>query len=156
MSAFDPTKFMEATTTESMSTAGVPIPVGEHVSVIEKVEFKQGVAKNDPSKSWAALELTYSIDSPQVKELLGRQKVTIRQNFFLDINEQGNLATGKGQNVQLGRVREATGLNAAGAPFAPRMLEGKVCKVIVGHRASDRPQDPPGTVFADVNGVIKA
>lgn len=155
-SNFDPAAFLDATLTESNSLVTVPIPVGEHLAVIEKVSTRAWQGKQDPSKSGIALDVQYIIDSPAVKEVLGRDKVTVTQGLMLDLTESGSLDMGKGKNVQLGRLRDACGLNVAGAPFNFRMLEGKPVKVVIGHRPSDRPSDPPGTVFSDVNGVVKA
>lgn len=152
---FDPQSFLSATTSEQGSTTAQPIPIGEHLSVIENVEARQWTSK-DGSKSGLALDITHSIDSPEVKAILGRDKVTVRQGVMVDITPSGGLDMGKGKNVSLNRVREALGQNEAGKPWSPQMMIGKVCKVVIGHRPSDRPQDPPGTVFSDVNGVVKA
>lgn len=153
---FDINAFMQATTSEAGSLVTVPIPVGEYIAVIEKVEGRPWVGKNDPSKKGIAIDLVYNIDDAKVKEFLARPKVTITQGIMLDLTENGQLDMSKGRNVTLNRVREACGLNNPGQPFAPRMFEGKIVKVAIGHRPSDRPQDPPGTVFSDVNGVARA
>lgn len=155
-SMFDPNAFLAATTTEQGSIISVPVPVGEYLAVIEKVDARPWQGKADPSKSGIALDLVYNIDDPKVKETLARDKVTVTQGLMLDLTEAGGLDMSKGRNIGLNRVREALGLNVPGQPFAPRMFEGKVVKVSIGHRPSERPSDPPGTVFADVIGVARA
>lgn len=155
MAQFDPLAFLNQTTTEQGSIISVPIPVGEYTAVIEKVEARPWQGKADPSKSGIALDVVYNIDDAGVKTFLGRDKVTITQGIMVDLDSNDNLDYSKGKNISLNRVREATGLNVPGAPFAPRMLEGKVAKIAVGHRASERPQDPPGTMFADVLAVSR-
>lgn len=152
---FDPLAFLQQTTSEQGSIISVPIPVGEYVAVVEKVDARPWQGKADPTKSGIAIDLVYNIDDAKVKETLGRPKVTITQGIMVDLTEQGQLNMGKGFNIALNRVREATGLNVAGSPFAPSMFQGKVVKVTVGHRPSDRPQDPPGTVFSEVVGVTR-
>lgn len=152
---FDPNAFLQQTTSEAGSIITVPIPVGEYVAVVEKVDARPWQGKDDPSKSGIAIDITYNIDDAKVKEVLGRPKVTITQGIMVDLTETGQLDMGVGRNVQLNRVREATGLNVKGNPFAPSMFTGKVVKVSVGHRASTRPSDPPGTVFSDVIGIAR-
>ena len=152
---FDPAAFMNLGTDQEGSLVVIPIPVGEWLSTISKVIGRPWKSK-DGTKSGIALDLTYDIDSPQVKELLGRPQVTITQGIMLDMTENGALDMGPGKNAQLNRVREACGLNKPGVPFAFFMFAGKVVKVVVGHRPSERPNDPPGTVFSDVNNVVKA
>lgn len=156
MNLFDPNAFLAATTSEAGSIISVPIPVGEYVAVIEKVEARPWQGKADPSKSGIAIDIVYNIDDPKVKEFLARPKVTITQGLMLDLSEAGDLDMSKGRNIQLNRVREACNLNVPGQPFAPRMFEGKIVKISVGHRPSERPSDPPGTVFSDVTGVARA
>ena len=56
---------------------------------------------------------------------------------------------GKGQNVGLGRLREAVGLNSPGQPFAFSMLTGRVAKVVVKHRIHE------DKIFAEVKAVAK-
>lgn len=153
---FDPVSFLQSTTSEQGSTVVEPIPAGEHLSFIEKVSARPWQGKKDPSQGGIALDVMYNIDSPEVKKKLGREKVTVTQGIMLDLTESGQLDMSKGKNVALNRLRDALGQNVAGAPWSPSMMEGKICKVVIGHRPSDRPQDPPGTVFSDVNGVVKA
>lgn len=132
--SFDPATFMNTTYEESNDTKVTPCPVGEYLAVASKVETKQWSTR-DGSKSGVKLEIVWDIDDSNVKQLLGRDKVTVRQQVMLDLNESGTgLDMGKGKNVGLGRVREATDLNAAGQPFAFAMIEGRLAKVSVSHR----------------------
>lgn len=153
MSAFDPKAFLDITVNEANSTERIPVPAGEHVAVIEKVDIRSG---NKDGKDWAFLDVTYNIDSPEVKAAVGRDKVTLTQGVSLDFTPTGGLDFSKGRNVQLGRLRDSVGLNEAGKPFGFRMLEGKVLKIVVGHTPSTRPGARPGDVFENVNGFVKA
>lgn len=156
MSAFDPKAFLDMSFNEASSTERIPIPAQEHLAVISKVEVRAWTGKQDPSKSGLALDVTYEIDNPAVKELLGRDKVSIMQGIMLDLTPTGGLDFSKGKNVELGRLRDACGLNTPGAPFSFRMLEGKPVKILVGHAPSTRPGARPGDVYENVNGVVKA
>ena len=50
-------------------------------------------------------------------------------------------------------AKEATGLNAPGQPFAMQMLPGRLVKIKVTQRPSDK---DPETIYNDVRGVTKA
>lgn len=152
-SNFDPTAFLDAVqTTEAGSTVSIPVPVGEYTAVISGVKARPWQSR-DGTKSGLALDVTYDIDSPEVKQLLGRPKVTITQGIMLDMTEQGGLDFGKGRNITLNRLRDAVGLNQAGQPFSFRMLEGKVAKIAVSHTPNEQ---QPGAVYSNVSAVTKA
>jgi hypothetical protein len=148
-SAFDPTSFLNQTFNESNSTESVPVPEGEYPGIIEKVDVVPW-SKTDGSASGLKLQVMWTIEDESVKELLGRSKVTQRQDIMLDLTESGdNLDFGKGRNIGLGRLREATDLNEPGAPFGFQMLPGKMAKVLVKHRAGQE----PGQIFSEVKAV---
>lgn len=152
-SAFDPKMLLQSTFTEASSLVRIPIPIGEHLAVIEKIGMSSGTGKD--GKVWARLDLTYNLDSQAVKDALGRDKVTLNQGIMLDRTPEGGLDFSKGRNVTLGRLRESVGLNTPGAPFGFGMLEGKVLKIVVGHTPSDRPGAQPGDVYENVNAFVK-
>ena len=97
------------------------------------------------------LDVHWSIDDAGVKEATGRDDPQVRQSIFLDIDANGRLDVSKGRNLQLGRLREALGLNTPGIPFKFADISGKVARVLVKHRL-----DAEGTTWADVKGVAKA
>ncbi len=152
MSMFDPTSFLEMSVDQSNSTVSIPVPAGEFVAFVDKVEARPWTSKTDPTKSGVALDILWNIDDAGVKQMLDREKVTVKQGIMLDLTETGGLDMGKGKNVGLGRLREATGLNEAGQPFAFRMLEGKAAKVIVEHRPDPK---QPDVIYAEVKAVAK-
>lgn len=130
---FNPDIFLQSSVTEANDTKKVPCPPGEYTAVAEKVDARQWQSK-DGLKSGIALDITWSIDDPAVKEVTGRENVQVRQGLMLDLLESGGLDMGKGKNVALGRVREATGLNVPGQPFSPTMIQGRAAKVTVSNR----------------------
>ena len=132
--SFDPNTFLNTTYEEANDTKITPCPVGEYLAVASKVDAKTW-ASRDGSQSGVKLVILWEIDDANVKQLLGRDKVTSRQNIMLDLNEAGTgLDLGKGKNVGLGRLREALDLNTPGQAFAFSMIEGRLAKVMVSHR----------------------
>lgn len=146
---FSPEQFLDMQVTESNDTKIIPVPVGEYTAVAEEVKCRQWQSKKDPSMSGLTLDIKWSIDDSAVKELLGRDKVTVNQGIMLDLTDSGGLDMGKGRNVGLGRLREALGLNAPGQPFSFMMVSGRVAKVSVSHRIDGE------NIYAEVKGVAK-
>lgn len=149
MSMFSPDQFLDMQVTESNDTKLVPIPVGEYIAVVSEVKARPWTSKSDPSKSGIALDVQWDIDDAGVKQLLGRDKVTVKQGVMLDMTESGGLDMGKGKNVGLGRLREACGLNQPGQPFSATMLTGRVAKVKVEHRVDGE------NIYSEVKQVAK-
>lgn len=146
---FDPNQFLDLQITEANDTKVIPVPVGEFTAVADKTECRTWQSKKDPSKSGVTLEVTWAIDDQGVKELLGRDQVTVRQGIMLDLTDEGGLDMGKGRNVGLGRLREALGLNVPGQPFAFSMIPGRMAKIKVDHRIDGE------NVYAEVKGAAK-
>jgi hypothetical protein len=146
---FNPYQFLETTVNESNDTVVVPVPQGEYTAVLTEVKCRSWQKKDDPSVAGLALDIQWDIDSPEVKALLGRDKVTCKQGVMLDLTESGGLDMGKGKNVGLGRLREACNLNVAGVPFSFTQLTGRVAKVKVEHRINGE------QIFAEVKQVAK-
>jgi hypothetical protein len=146
---FNPDQFLDMQVTESNDTVVVPVPVGEYTAVVGEVKCRQWQKKDDPTVAGLALDIVWEIDDQNVKALLGRDKVTVKQGIMLDLTESGGLDMGKGKNISLGRLREATGLNSPGQPFSFSMLAGRVAKVSVSHRIDG------DKIFTDVKGVAK-
>lgn len=146
---FDVNQFLDMQITESNDTKTVPVPVGEYTAVVEEVKCRQWQSKADPSKSGLTLDVIWAIDDQPVKDLLGRDKVTVKQGIMLDMTEAGGLDMGKGRNVGLGRLREALNLNVPGQPFAFSMLVGRLAKISVSHRLEGE------NIYVDVKGVAK-
>lgn len=132
-SAFDPTAFMNAQHVGANDTQYKPCPTGEFPAVIDKVEPREWRSSKDPSKSGVALDVLWSIDSDPIRTELARDKVIVKQGIMLDLTPAGGLDTGTGKNINLGRLREALGLNDPSQPFSFGMLVGKVAKVKVEH-----------------------
>lgn len=150
-SQFDPASFIDATVTEANSTVSTPVPSGEHVGVAGEVKLEPWVGKTDPTKSGLRLEIPWTFeDNPAITQVTGRPKNVVRQSIMLDMQPDGKgLDMGKGMNVQLGKVREALGLNTPGSPFSFRMIQGRSAKCKVEHEPYN------GAIYAKVTAVAK-
>ena len=148
---FDVQSFLDSSTTEANSTVSTPVPEGEFTAIVDKVDARPWTSKKDSTKSGVTLDITWLIDDQSVKEALGREKVSVRQGIMLDLNEAGTgLDMGKGKNVQLGKLRQATGLNNPGQAFAFSMLTGRMAKVVVKQRVDE---DDPEKIYSEVKAV---
>lgn len=147
---FDPASFLSQETSDQMDTQFILIPAGEYPALIKKVEARQTQSTNDPSQLWTILDVTYTIDDQGVREETGLPEPSIRQSLFLDLDEAGHLSTGKGKNVNLGRLREAVGLNQPGQAFTFDALVGQAVIIAVKHTPDKK---DPEVVYANVNKV---
>lgn len=146
---FSPDQFLDMQVNDANDTKIVPVPVGEYIALVSEVRVVSWQKKDDPSVAGLKLQVTWELDSPEVEALLQRDKVTVRQDQMLDLTESGGLDMGKGRNVGLGRLREATGLNTPGQPFSFTMLTGRMAKVSIKHRVDG------DTIYSEVRGVAK-
>lgn len=148
---FSPEQFLDMQTTESNDTVIIPVPVGEYLAVCKEVKIRPWQSKSDPSKAGMALDVQWTIDDAGVKAALGRDEVNVKQGVMLDIREDGGgLDMGKGKNIGLGRLREATNLNAKGQPFAVTMFPGRMARIKVEHRTDGE------NIYAEVKQVARA
>jgi hypothetical protein len=152
---FDAQNFMNAVYTEVNDTKIIPCPAGEFHAQIEKIEPKSGIiGKGERTgETWASIQVTYVIEDQAVKQLVGRDTVKVIDGVMLDLTQSGGLDMGKGKNISLGRLREATGLNSPGKPFSPMMLVGQRVKVSVRHVPGHK---DPSSLQAEISGVVKA
>ena len=146
--AFDAQSFIDSTINESNDTKIVPVPAGEYMGIIDKINARQWQSK-DGTQTGITLDVTWIVEDAAVKELLGRETVTVRQGVMLDINANGGLDTNTGKNVGLGRLREAVGKNTPGEPFSFTMLPGLAGKINVHHRIVGE------DTYAEVKGVAR-
>lgn len=146
---FDANSFLDMSITDANDTKLVPVPVGEYVAVCKEIKARPWQSKSDPSKAGIALDIFWDIDDVNVKALLERDSVIVKQGIMLDMTEAGGLDMGKGKNVGLGRLREAVGLNTPGQPFSVTMVQGRLAKVSISHRVDGE------NIFSEVKGVAR-
>jgi hypothetical protein len=149
-SAFDPSAFLDATTTEA-ATARPPLPVGDYVATISDIEFKNGISAKT-GNPWNKAEMILSLEIPgEVRDLIGisTANLTLRDGVMLDVTPQGGLDWSPGKNRGLRNYRVATDNNEPGKAFSLSMLKGQIVRVKVGHEAyEDR-------LLERINGVTK-
>ena len=139
---FDPSVFENQQFNDANDTTYVAIPAEEYVGMVKSKKFRS-------EKGYTILDLVWVIDDAAVKELTGMKEPTVRQSIFLDVTPSGGLDFGKGKNVKLGRLREATGLNTPGQPFSFGMLEGRPARLAIKHRIDGK------DTYAEVKEVTK-
>ena len=145
---FDPNAFLEQVIAEVGSTEATPIPAGEYLAFIDKKELTTWQKKDDPSVSGLKLKITWTLEDQAVRDLLGRDKVTVAQDIMLDITDTGSLDMGKGRNVELNRLRAAVDLNVSGFSF--HQLDGRMARVTV---KQDQDRNDPSKFYARVKAV---
>ena len=149
MSQFDPTAFLDQSISGTLDTKMLPCPEGEFIAVIDSVNPRPWNSK-DGAKAGVALDVLWAIDDAGVKSALGRDKILVKQGIMLDLDGTGQrLDVSKGKNINLGRLREALGMNDVSVPFSFNMLPGQAAKVKVTHRIDGE------DVYADIKMVTK-
>lgn len=147
--SFDPNTFLNMTVEETNDTKSIPCPAGEYLAIAEKIDIKTWSAR-DGSSSGLKVDILWDIQDDNVKALLGRDSVKVGQQQMLDLTDTGQLDMGKGKNIGLGRIREALNLNVAGQPFSFGMIQGRMAKVLVSHRAVGE------DVYAEIKKIAAA
>lgn len=112
---FDKEAFLATAVEAQMETKFTPPPEGDYRAFIKDIDTAE--IKNQP-----VLVIIYQFTDDSVKELMGTDEPTVKDNIFLDF-ENGRLAIGKNRNIKLGALREAVGQNT-GAPWSATMLRG--------------------------------
>jgi len=151
-SIFNAEQFENTQVTEATSTERIYADENEYPAVIDKYEFRPGTSKD--GRPYLFVDVHWSLDSPEQRARMQREKVIVRQSFGLQQTEQGGLATGKGINVELGLLRDAVGQNQNGMPWTFKQLLGQVAKVKVKHRDFVTNTGEPGK-NAEVVAVTK-
>ena len=148
---FDVNSLLSQTIAEAGSTQTVPVPAGDHRAYVEKWELKTWAKKDDPTVSGVKLQVIWNIEDQEVRDLLGRDKVLVQQDIMLDLDENGNIALGKGRNVDLNRLREALHMNG-GRPFSFSAIDGQYAIISVKH---DVDKNDPEKIYPRVKAVGK-
>jgi hypothetical protein len=138
--SFDPDLFMNSSIATPLATKVVGPTPGEYKGIID--DIKPPRVNADGS---VVMDLVWLLDDEKQREKMGR-KPTVKQAIWLDF-ENGQLATGEGKNVSLGRVREALGQNT-GADWMPSQLKGGVAKIKVVPDINKNTGDDYGKVVA--------
>lgn len=139
--SFNADAFLATEVQGELETEFTPIPEAEYQALLK--EIKPG----STPKGSPYMEVYWIIDDQTVRDLLGQDEPTAKQQVWLDFTEAGSLEFGKNKNIGLGRLRDALGQNT-GKPWKPTDLLGQVATVRIKHRIGDE-----GGIFAEVKGV---
>lgn len=122
MSTFDPKSILDLGTTDKFETEITLAPERDYTANIYEIDGRGGVKDGRP---WRALNIRWLVtDADDVKTELGIENLFLYQYIFLDLNEQGGLASGTNKNVALGKIRTAVGQNEEGEAWSIRDLIG--------------------------------
>lgn len=150
-SLFDPNIFLDQQVEGQMATEFATVPPGRYNMQIKNAPDSIKISKIEPDdktkEAFYTMEVACVIDGAQLdatgvplKESTGRDENTVYYRGFIDFTPGMALALGKGQNVALGKLREAVNLNQPGMPFKMNMLKGQAFNGEVYHE-QDR-KDP--------------
>jgi len=123
-STFDPAAFENQIIDQGNETVMTPVPEGEYRGFIKSVRVK--AVTTQARGDVPVLEVIYQIDDEtgELAKEMNRDEVTVRQDVWLDVTENGALAFGPNQNVGLGKLREAVSMNDPSRSFTFKQLEG--------------------------------
>lgn len=154
---FDPATFMQQTVDAPMATQIKQPPEGEYLAVIDDFDEKAfrtvSVKKADSPRFGQDIPIfrcPFVLQSDEKLADIGRDKVVVGKDYWLDIDGNGRLVVDEQSNIDLGRLRKALGQNTTGA-WSPNNLKGAgPVRVIVKHRSD--PNDPERK-FVEVTAV---
>ncbi len=122
---FDPDSFLDSFVEEANETERVLIPAKVYPAYIEDVGMRNG--DREDGTPWVQLIVKWCIEDGEAAALLNRDKVVLTDSFFIDLDDDGRIATGTNKNLVLGRLRKAIGKNTG--RFSPRDLVG--CRALI-------------------------
>ena len=148
--SFEPEQFMHVTLTERSSTEFPVIPEGTYTCLLGEAKLSKNLSKKTGDE-FLSVDIECEIDDERVREAVGRDKVTSRLGFIVDLDEHNGsmvIAEGEGVNVRLGWLREAIGLNEKEFNFG--MVGGQVVMGQLKNKAGEG-----GQVFSNIVRVAK-
>jgi hypothetical protein len=128
---FDADAFMNANVDQPLATNLQGLPEGEYTAMVgdfDSSAFRTVMVTNKTTgvlSGRQVLEVPFIIQDAELKAKLGREQITHRETFWLDLSPTGQLDTGPDKNVRLGQLRSILGQNAPGTPWSPSMLRNQ-------------------------------
>lgn len=153
--AFNADAFMQQTVEQSMDTARIPFPEGQHEEPqIDDININSGtIGKGERAgRPWAQLVIRYASTDPNVAaemKLPEDQQAKVTQRIFLDLDENDNLDVSPGRNIELGKLRKAAGQNSDDEWSIAELKGATVGGITVKHRFNEA-----GDPYADVVAVF--
>jgi len=153
---FNPEELLHSGMNEASSTNIIPVPLGDWEGTLGKPSFRQAVIKKGEriGDTMTFMDINISFhDNPEVVEECKRPKPSVRHSIILTLSEDGSgISEEEGENVDLGRLREACGMNEPGEDFTPAMLEGQRVVIAIKHVPDEKDSD---IIYANVKAVRK-
>jgi hypothetical protein len=149
---FNPEELVNTSVEGANSTKITPAPIGDWSGILGKPAFRQATVKKAGPRLGEVMtfmDIAVDIQDQEAKDLAGRDRVSVRHSCILQLDENNQISTNEGDNVDFGRLREACGLNDD-ASFTPAQFEGQFVVVNVKHRPDP---DDPETVYGEVKSI---
>lgn len=147
---FDATQFLMTELNQANSTDFVLCPKGVWPAQVKDLKPKE-LTRDGETRM--VVDVIFEVSDPNAMATAGVDTpFVIRKGVFLDMTPQGTIDMGKGKNVELGRLREALGMNVPGQPFSFVAMKGRFLRAQVDHRVD--PNDS-SKVYSDVKGYAK-
>jgi hypothetical protein len=148
MSTFDPESFLDGAIDEPVADRFENPDEGTYQAQIDSKEVTNVTMKD--GREQPIFRVMWDLLDDRVRETLGREKVTVRQDIWLDVDPAtGALAKGPNKNVSLGKLLTALDLNQPGVRLS--QIEG-TAMVHVRHRSD---KNNPEIKYAEVDRVTK-
>lgn len=151
---FDANEFMNQSAGVALDTRIENPKEGEYTMVAEDLTLET-FDRKDPTKGGPLLRCTivWNLLDEAEKARLGREKLTCRQQFLLDLTPDGKLDFSKGKNIRLGQIYEALGMNDGSGTFERIKNSGQMVRGQLKHRADDKDSS---VKYAEIVRVAKA
>lgn len=153
---FDAEQFAAEVVTGMGETELPVVPEGEWEAYVDRRVMPEEAQQRNGGSWFAIMRIVWAITNQEVKKETGLEKPTVRQDIFLDLNEDGSKLAStedKLKNVPLNRLRKALGQDDPKKKWAFDMLDGSEAIVKVKHRTNKK--DPTDDrLFAEVARVL--
>jgi hypothetical protein len=141
----DLSHLLDAAPEAPLQTQRTPVPEGEYAARIDDLLLRSVKTK---AGDRPIMTVVWEIIDEALKAKLSREKITVRQDIWIDLDEMGGLDAGTDRNVGLGQLRDVFGLNEPGVPIGA--LKGTPPALVqVRHRKVEGRDD----VFSEVGRI---
>lgn len=147
--SFDPQAFLNQAAGVKLDEQRELPAEGEYVAIAGEPKVEAKTSRE--GKPFYTFEIVWDIQDQNELQRLGRDRLTVRQQGFLDVKEDGSLDFGRQKNITLGQIFSATNMNDGSGTLG--RIQGQMARVKVSHRPD---RNNPERVFAEVTRVAKA
>jgi hypothetical protein len=150
MNDFNPDAFLNTDVEGSNDTIELELPRAFYEAQVDSVNPRV-IQPRDGGEQKLIVEVVWELDDEQVKSMFGRT-LKAKQSLWIDTvgGPQGMMDTGKGKNVQLGKLREALRQNDPGKKWNWNMLIGQRASVMAFHEDVER-KDETGSPTGEIS-----